>query len=147
MPNDKYQKDIKRLITNTLDITPKQLNSLVELITLTNQFIHDDKDLNRDLSLLEDLSELDVQDNACMAYCLDKLIDKIEKYESTKNLTPNQKLVILMKQTKTKQKELSHIVPQSIISELVNGKRQLTIRHIKEFAQYFKVDPSFFINT
>ena len=37
------------------------------------------------------------------------------------------------------------IGPQSIVSEILNGKRALNVGHIKRLAERFKVSPSLFI--
>ena len=145
---NKYQIDIN-LINQTLNcfsqISAQPAVNLAELVIFSQQVIKNDAELMDKLQLTEELSELDIDKNAFLALILEYLIQSIENYQAKEVTTPNQVLAKLMKQNSVKQKDLSHIVPQSIISELVNGKRQLTIRHIRMFAEYFDVPVSYFL--
>ena len=53
--------------------------------------------------------------------------------------TPAEVLNYLMNEHQLKQRDLSHIIPQSVLSQVLNGKRQLTTKHIKDLANYFKI--------
>ncbi|WP_440903119.1 helix-turn-helix domain-containing protein [Catenovulum sp. SX2] len=123
----------------------KQAKLLLDVIQVCALNIQNEQGLNSALTLLESLSEIDCEQNALLALVLDKLIQHIEVYQAQGDLTANKKLAALMRQHNTKQKDLSHIVPQSIISELVNGKRQLTLRHMQAFADFYKVPVQYFI--
>ncbi|MCU4675821.1 helix-turn-helix domain-containing protein [Catenovulum sp. 2E275] len=144
----KYQVDIKS-INNTLNFfsncSDQKAKELVELLNYSQSVINNELELLDKLQLIEDLSELETDKNAFLVIILDYLIASIEAYQACEQTTPNQVLAKLMKQANVKQKELSHIVPQSIISELVNGKRQLTLRHIQCFAEFFNVPVSYFL--
>lgn len=66
----------------------------------------------------------------------------IKDYESKQfkfeNPSPEEMFVFLMKQRGLKQKDLAHIFgSQSIVSEIINGKRKLNLRQIKQLADYF----------
>lgn len=143
-----YQNDIitiSDVLNSFSDIPAETAQALTKLLGISQSVIKTDDELLEKLQLLEDLNEIELQKNAFLVIVLDNLINSIEAYQSTDAHSPNQVLLHLIKQNKTKQKELSYIVPQSIISELVNGKRQLTIRHIKAFAKHFKVPMTYFL--
>jgi len=53
-------------------------------------------------------------------------------------------MAFLMEQYDLGQADLSDIAPQSVISEILNGKRQLNIRHIKALCQRFNVSSDTF---
>ncbi len=54
-------------------------------------------------------------------------------------------LKVLIEEHKLKQKDLVFIFKtESIISEILKGKRQLTNRHIQELAEFFHVSPAVF---
>lgn len=53
-------------------------------------------------------------------------------------------LAFLMKQHGLSQSDLSDIATQSVISEILNGKRQLNIRHIKALSERFNVSADTF---
>ncbi|MCW8878230.1 MAG: helix-turn-helix domain-containing protein [Kangiellaceae bacterium] len=45
-----------------------------------------------------------------------------------------------------KQSELKEIGSQGVVSEVLSGKRSLTLRHVRELSKKFKVSPSVFID-
>ena len=53
-------------------------------------------------------------------------------------------LAFLMEQHGLSQSDLSDIATQSVISEILNGKRQLNIRHIKALSERFNVSADTF---
>lgn len=53
-------------------------------------------------------------------------------------------MAFLMEQHGLGQADLSDIAPQSVISEILSGKRQLNIRHIKALCQRFNVSSDTF---
>lgn len=140
---------LELLFNNTANVqlTYQQAEQFIQVIQLATQNIQSEQQLNNALMQLESLSEIDCPQNPVLAVLLDKLIEQIEGFQqsSSQQVSANKKLADLMKQHNTRQKDLSHIVPQSIVSELVNGKRQLTLRHMQAFADYFNVPVQYFI--
>jgi HTH-type transcriptional regulator / antitoxin HigA len=55
-------------------------------------------------------------------------------------------LKYLIKLHHIKQSELKEIGSQGVVSEILNGKRSLTLRHVRELAKKFNVSPSVFID-
>jgi antitoxin component HigA of HigAB toxin-antitoxin module len=53
-------------------------------------------------------------------------------------------LKTLMEDRGLKQSDLKAIAPQSVISEILNGKRKMTRTHIEELAKFFNVSPAMF---
>lgn len=144
----KYQidiKDIKQTLSQFDNIDNNTAQSLSSLLSISQQSINSDSALVNALNLLETLSELDIKQNAFLALMLDSLIHQIENFQNRQVKSANQILSDLIKKRGVKQKDLTHILPQSIISELVNGKRQLTLKHIIAFADYFNVSVEYFI--
>ena len=45
-----------------------------------------------------------------------------------------------------KQRDLSEIGSQGVVSEILSGKRLLNVRQIKQLANQFQVDPAIFID-
>jgi HTH-type transcriptional regulator/antitoxin HigA len=73
----------------------------------------------------------------------------IEKYEEENYQMPkiNGILVLheLMKENDVKQSDLPEIGSQGVVSEILNGKRDLNLRQIKLLAEKFSVSPLVFI--
>ncbi len=81
---------------------------------------------------------------------LDLLSNFIEFYEEEHFAMP-QKMGVkalrhLMDIHKLKQSDLPEIASQGVLSQILNGKRQLNLRQIKLLAKKFNVDPSTFID-
>ena len=53
---------------------------------------------------------------------------------------------MLIAERNLRQKDLIPVFKtESIVSDILNGKRQLTVRHIQELAQFFNLSPAFFL--
>ena len=52
----------------------------------------------------------------------------------------------LIKLHRIQQNNLKEIGSQGVVSEILNGKRSLTLRHVRALAKRFKVSPSTFID-
>ena len=80
------------------------------------------------------------------------LADLIEKYEDENypvgsRSTPESMLVFLMEQKDLTQKDLVPQVfsSQSIVSEIINGKRKININQARKLADFFKVSVELFV--
>lgn len=75
----------------------------------------------------------------------------VYEYEDNQELVPDiygvELLKALLSEFGLKQKDLVPIFKtESIVSEILNGKRQLTMRHIQELAEFFSVSPAVFFS-
>ncbi len=61
------------------------------------------------------------------------------------NVSPLAMLRFLMDQNQLTQSNLSEIGTQGVVSEILNGKRELNVRQIKALAERFHVAPSVFV--
>ncbi|MBI5447291.1 MAG: transcriptional regulator, partial [Gammaproteobacteria bacterium] len=80
----------------------------------------------------------------------DTMSNLIQAYDEahrkkTKNAGINA-LRYLMEEHNLHQSDLPQIASQGVMSEILNGKRDLNLRQIKLLAQYFYVNPSTFID-
>jgi HTH-type transcriptional regulator/antitoxin HigA len=80
---------------------------------------------------------------------IESMVIAAEKYEhkhieilGTKGLDS---LKYLVKLNNVRQSDLKEIGSQGVVSEVLNAKRSLTLRHVKELAIRFNVSPSVFI--
>ena len=82
---------------------------------------------------------------------LDALTDLVEKYEDEKVLIPDAPaqdvLRLLMESNKLSQNKLAKKVgiPQSTISEILAGTKQMNIRHMVKLSAIFGVQPAVFM--
>ncbi|WP_242055399.1 MULTISPECIES: helix-turn-helix domain-containing protein [Nostocales] len=97
---------------------------------------------------------------------IDKLLDKgelgeeeedylnilgmlIHEYEEQQDLVPDiygiELLKVLVEELNLKQKDLVPIFKtESIVSDVLKGKRKLTVEHIQKLGEFFKVSPAVF---
>lgn len=78
----------------------------------------------------------------------------IHEYEEKKDFATHMKvsdiygvelLKVLIEETNLKQKDLVPIFKtESIVSDVLKGKRKLTVEHIQKLGEFFKVSPSVF---
>jgi HTH-type transcriptional regulator/antitoxin HigA len=86
-----------------------------------------------------------------LASLADSLGDLVEKWESQHHAMPPaasgvEVLRHLMKERGIKQTELPEIGTQSVVSEVLNGKRQLNVHHISRLSARFGVPAGVFID-
>jgi HTH-type transcriptional regulator / antitoxin HigA len=111
--------------------------------------IHSEKENERYLVMLEELDRKDKLSPAeqRLAELLTLLIEDFE--EKTYALTPAKPIEALnqlIEANNLKQKDLVDVFgTPSIVSEVLNGKRGLTIEHIKKLSRRFHISPEVFI--
>jgi HTH-type transcriptional regulator/antitoxin HigA len=90
-------------------------------------------------------------ENHSLAGLADSLSDLIEEWESKHHAMPPaasgvEVLRFLMQEHNIKQTELPEIGTQSVVSEVLNGKRQLNVHHIARLSARFGVSADLFID-
>lgn len=111
--------------------------------------IHSEKENERYLAVLQELDEKAKLSTAeqRLAELLTLLIEDFEEKAYTlKAAKPIDILIELMEANNLKQKDLVDVFgTPSIISEVLNGKRGLTIEHIKKLSRRFHLSPEVFL--
>jgi HTH-type transcriptional regulator/antitoxin HigA len=111
--------------------------------------IHTEKQYEAYLSRLEALLERDNVLTAAERELLGLLTLLIEDFEDKQyqlpRATPVQVLEFLMDQNNLKQKDLVDVFgTASVVSEVVNGKRELSKEHIRRLSRRFDLSPEIF---
>jgi HTH-type transcriptional regulator/antitoxin HigA len=119
------------------------------LATTLPAVIHSEKENEHYISLLEELDHKPGKLTSAeqrLAELLTLLIEDFEeKHHSLKPATGIEALEELMEANNLKQKDLVGIFgTPSIISEILNGKRNLTTEHIRKLSRRFHVSPELF---
>lgn len=132
-------------------ITADLGGSLAQLSVLVDAFFTDvssDEDLADRYDLVNELYSVADNEQHVAAKFAELIVDRIYEYESNvvkyPSLPQAEVLSFLIHNNGTKQVDLGGIATQSVISEIVNGKRKMTAEHIKGFSEYFKVPVSLF---
>jgi len=112
--------------------------------------IRDDAQYQKALAVMWPLVESSVRSDAQEAY-LGALTDLIEIYDNAHTTFPPRTgldaLRSLIEENGLRQEDLLDIFKtQSVVSEVLRGKRKLTLRYIKDLAAFFHVAPATFLD-
>tara|TARA_B100000614_G_C14148593_1_gene327439 strand:+ start:96 stop:509 length:414 start_codon:yes stop_codon:yes gene_type:complete len=113
--------------------------------------INNDRQYNRAVKLLDSLiDEVTQKPDSVKESLIDTLGTLIKEYEDRNIPEPQANgidaLKYLMAEHNLKQSDLSEIGSQGVVSEILNGKRELNLRQVKLLSQRFSVSPNVFID-
>ncbi|MEI7014979.1 helix-turn-helix domain-containing protein [Leptospira licerasiae] len=111
---------------------------------------HTDKQYKKLLKALDELiDEVGNNERHPLAPLMETVGNLIEEYEKDNfeyiDAGPIEVLKYLMEENGLTQKDMSELGSQGVVSEILNGKRDLNIRQIKALGKKFKVSPAVFI--
>lgn len=137
-------------ISPMLDGLTDQIATMSQLLSACHDRIENDDDLQGRMALIDELySHADSEDHAAARFA-ELVADRVYEYETETVLIPyssqSEALSFLINDRGVKQKDLSEIATQSAVSEILNGKRKMTVAQIKGFSEFFKVPVEFFMN-
>lgn len=112
--------------------------------------IRNEREYDRAIERLNELlDEVGTNERHPLFTLMDTLSTLIEAYEETHHRIPEasgtEVLQFLMKEHGLTQSDLPEIGSQGVISEILNGKRELNTRHIRVLAKRFGVSPAVFV--
>lgn len=112
--------------------------------------IHSQEQFDYSVKILDELiDEVKENENSNIDSLIDTLGTLIEDYEDRNTPEPEGDpigcLKYLMKEHNLKQSDLKEIGSQGVMSEILNGRRQLNLRQIKSLSKKFNVSPAVFI--
>jgi HTH-type transcriptional regulator/antitoxin HigA len=112
--------------------------------------IRNEEDYDRAVEQLNELLDLvGTNEDHPMYEYLDTLGTLIYAYEETHYVMPPasgaEVLRYLMEEHDLRQSDLPEVGSQGVVSEILNGKRELNLRQIRALAQRFHVSPAVFI--
>ena len=112
--------------------------------------IRNEREYNAAVERLNDLlDEVGTGENHPLYGLLDTLGTLIEAYETEFEPLPPvsgaDMLQYLMEEHDLRQADLPEIGSQGVVSEILNGKRELNVRQIRALAERFEVSPAVFI--
>jgi HTH-type transcriptional regulator/antitoxin HigA len=95
------------------------------------------------------MEELAADEDSPVAGLVELIGERIRDYEARvhpwpSNASPAQVLRFLMDAHRLKQADLADIGSQGVVSEILNGKRELNVRQIGRLAELFHVSPATF---
>jgi len=111
---------------------------------------HDEQSYNHLVSVLDSLiDEVGENENHQLASLLEVVGNLVETYENSRNAIGASEPIAVLKELMNEhgltQKDLTDVGSQGVVSEILNGKRELNVRQIRSLADRFKVSPAVFI--
>jgi HTH-type transcriptional regulator / antitoxin HigA len=112
--------------------------------------LHSESQYNKAVKLLDELMDkVSMNNDPLVESLIDTLGTLIKEYEDRTIAEPQGDpigcLRYLMEEHQLKQNDLSELGSQGVVSEILNGKRQLNIRQIRALSKRFNVSPAVFI--
>jgi HTH-type transcriptional regulator/antitoxin HigA len=109
-----------------------------------------EEEYNQLVELLDELTDMVRDDESHpLANLMDVLGVLIETYENEHVPAPTSEppsvLKYFMEEYDLKQKDLSELGSQGVVSEILSGKRELNVRQVKALSERFQVPTSVFI--
>ena len=123
----------------------KKWQEIAPILTISNE-----QEYNKGAELLNALiDEVGTNEKHPLYSLLDTLGILIQTYEEQHYEIPNCSgidiLCYFMEEYSLSQSDLPEIGSQGVVSEIINGKRELNIRQIRALAKGFKVSPAVFL--
>lgn len=114
--------------------------------------IYTERHYNRALNMLDQLiDEVNEKSDPVKESLIDTLGTLIKDYENRNIPEPNEDpieaLKYLLEEHGLTQSDLIEIGSQGVVSEILNGKRQLNLRQVVALSKKFSVSPSVFIKS
>ena len=111
--------------------------------------IKNDEELDKTIAVIDDLldrSSLSSEESDYLNVLGTLVFDYEQKTEPILDLYGVELLKVLIAERGLRQKDLVPIFKtESIVRNVITGKRQLTVRHIQELARFFKLSPAVFL--
>lgn len=122
---------------------------LTKLLKACYSPITSDTELEDRMQIIDELFSYAKTEDDLPALFAHMITDRVYEYEQKNlnipNVKPSEALAFFMKERDIKQKDLSEIAPQNVISEILNEKRKMTVEQIKGFAKFFGVPETTFL--
>ncbi len=135
------------MMTNTAHAIAQNWQPLAPVLSVP----YTEEDYQKRLTLLNELiDEVGNNEQHPLASLLDMVGILVDNYEQQHcqlehpESTPREILLYLLSEHQLKQSELPEIGSQGVVSEILNGKRELNKRQIQALVQRFNVSPNVF---
>lgn len=123
-------------------------NSVVSLMHYTSTPIESEKEVLERAEVMDQIMDMAKHENDVVFLFADAIAERIEDFECSMempHIPAPERLRELMKIRSVKQRDLKSVASQSIISEILNGKREVNLKQAKGFAEYFGLPVTNFI--
>ncbi|MDC9605918.1 hypothetical protein WDV76_04760 [Xenorhabdus griffiniae] len=148
---DKRIDGLIEILPQMMQSISEQISPLALLFSACIEPVENDDDLSARMALIDELYSYAENTEHAAAKFADFITDRVYEYEAKNrqvpNVTPREALSYLMKERGIRQLDLRDIANQSVISEILHGKRSMNIGQVKGFAKFFNVPVETFMGS
>lgn len=122
--------------------------SVITLMNYTSAPIESEDEVLERAEVMDQIMDMAKHENDLILVFSNAIADRIEEFESKMEMPVTsvaERLRGLMEIKQLKQSDLKEIAPQSVISEILNNKREVNLKQAKGFANYFNLPIEMFI--
>ncbi len=128
----------------------EEIAKIWPIISKVVSVIHTEEEYEHAVKVLDKLIDIIGEDeDHPLASLMETIGARIEDYENRHYPQPKGDpigcLKYLMEEHNLKQSDLKELGSQGVVSEILNGKRKLTLRQVKALSRRFNISPAVFI--
>ncbi|WP_340609059.1 helix-turn-helix domain-containing protein [Xenorhabdus bharatensis] len=127
-----------------------QLSSVSLLFSACMEPIENDEDLKARMEIIDELYSYSNDVKDISAQLAELISDRVYEYEKQNVKVPPvsqaEALSFFIKERNLKQVDLREVATQSVISEIIHGKRAMTLEQVKGFSKFFNVPVETFMD-
>ncbi|MBF9018922.1 MULTISPECIES: type II toxin-antitoxin system HigA family antitoxin [unclassified Oceanispirochaeta] len=122
----------------------EEFNAFLTALQIRSELDYEER--LKQVERLMDMVNAGQQEFTLMVDYISKLIEGYEElHYPIGESTPARMLAFFMEEHGHKQSDLTDVAQQSVISDLLSGKREFNLRHIRKLAEKYHTNPTVFI--
>lgn len=122
--------------------------SVITLMSYTSTPIESENEVIERAEVMDQIMDMAKHENDLVLVFANAIADRIEEFEHKIEMPVTsvaERLRSLMDIKQLKQSDLKEIAPQSVISDILNNKREVNLKQAKGFASYFNLPIEMFV--
>lgn len=146
--NETQAHDFGDLFSALSSVAVDYSTNVIKLMHYTSTPIESEKEVLERAKVMDEMMDMAKHENDIVLVFANAIADRIEEFEKNMEMpsvSVSERLRGLMDIKNLKQGDFKDIAPQSVISDILNSKREINLRQAKGFAQYFNLPVDLFI--
>lgn len=146
--NENHTHDFGDLFSALSSVVVDYSTSVITLMRYTSTPIESEVEVLERAEVMDEMMDMAKHENDIVLVFANAIADRIEEFENTLEMPPisvSERLRGLMDIKNLKQGDFKDIAPQSVISDILNNKRDVNLKQAKGFAEYFDLPINMFV--
>ena len=143
-------QDFGNLLSALSSVVTEYSTSIATLMRYTSAPIESEDEVLERAEVMDSMMDMAKHENDIVLVFANAIADRIEEFENNMEMpeiSVPERLRGLMDIKNLKQSDFKDIAPQSVISDILNGKREVNLNQAKGFALYFQLPIDKFITS